>query len=194
MKQTIKAAQIAVLLIAFGVFACSPKPATLVKYEKYGVSFTHLSDWKVTGEAVGDASAGVNTISVEGPHAAMVSIMIVPSSSEITLEEYAGGMEREREGAIKQVLSVGGMSPAKVTSTKSQDASAQVGGAHSKGIVQTFSIKLLGETVPHKATFFMVSDQDRKAFIQTQAATEDLTSVTPGFNATLASFRLNAQR
>ena len=189
-----KAAQIGVLLMALGVFACSPKPASLVKYEKNGVSFTHLSDWKVTGEPVGEASAGVYTIAVEGPHEAIVSIMIVPASTEMTLDEYAGGMAREREDAIKQALSVGGISPAKVTSTQSQDASAQVGGAHSKGIVQTFSIKLLGETVPHKATFFMVSDQDRKAFIQTQAATEDLTRVTPGFNATLASFRLNTQR
>lgn len=182
------------LMVALGVFACSPKPATLVKYEKNGVSFTHLSDWKVTGDAVIEASGGWRTIALEGPREAIVSIIVMPASTEMTLEAYAGGMARERAAGIKQALSVGPISPAKVTSTRSEETTAQVGGASRKGIMHTFSVELLGETVPHKSTFFMVSDQDRKAYIHTQAATEDLTSVTPGLDATLASFRLNKPR
>ncbi len=179
------------LMVALGVFACSPKPATPVKYDKKGVSFTHLSDWTVTGDALIEGSDGWRSVELEGPHDAIMSIIIMPAAAEMTLQTYAGEFARERAVEIKQVLTVGPISPATVSSTKSEETIAQVGGASRKGIMHTFSVELLGEKVPHKATFFMVTGQDRKAYIYTQASTEDLASVTPGINVTLASFRLN---
>ena len=195
MNKVITAAKIGFLLVvALGVPACAQKPTTLVKYEKNGISFSYLSDWKVASDPVAEPRDGTLIIMLEGPREAIVSMTVVPASSQMTLDEYAGEIARSRQDSITQSLSVGAISPATVTSTLSQDTTAQVGGVVRKAITQTFSVALLGEKMPHRATFHMVADQDRKAYIQTQASVEDLARVTPGFEATLASFRMNTPR
>ena len=178
----------ALLLVALGVFACSAKPASLIKYEKNGVSFSHFSDWKVTGDETND---GWRSIELEGPAESIVSFIVMPASTEMTLDAYASAMAHERKTGMTEPMFFGAIPPPKFTPTVREKTTAQVGGASQNGITHTFNVKLLGETVPHKSAFFMVADQHRKAFIITQVATEDIKRVTPGFNATLASFRLN---
>ncbi len=179
------------LLLALANFACSPTPATLVEYKKDGVSFVHFSDWKVTGDAIIADSNGTRSIDLEGPHDSIVMFILMPPSTETTLDNYAADMAQQRAQALK----VGALPVANISATTSSLAtSTLVGGAKQPGILQTFNIDLLGQTVPHEATFFSVADDRAKVFIITQVATEDAKRVAQGFAATLASFAFKPEK
>lgn len=178
------------LMLALANFACSPTPATLVQYKKNGVSFSHYSDWKVTEDAIIADTNGSRSIDLEGPQDSIVMIILMPASTDMTLDSYAAGMAQQRA----QALTVGPFTAAKISAATSRTTSALVGGAKQPGIQQTFSINLLGETVPHEATFFSVADEHAKVFIITQVATEDAKRVAQGFAATLASFAFKPEK
>jgi hypothetical protein len=179
------------LLLALATCACSPTPATLIQYKKDGVIFAHFSDWKVTGDAIIADSNGARSIDLEGPHDAIVMMILMPPSTEMTLDSYAADMGQQRA----QTLSVGSFKAAKISAvTSSRATSALIGGAKHPGIQQTFTIDLLGQTVPHEATFFTVADEHARLFIITQVATEDARRVAQGFAATLASFTFKPEK
>jgi hypothetical protein len=181
---------ILLLLLALANFACSPTPATLVKYNKDGVSFVHFSDWRVTGDAIIADSNGSRSIDLEGPHDAIVMVILMPASTEMTLDSYAADMAQQRA----QALTVGSFTPVKISAATSRPTSALIGGAKHPGIQQAFSIDLLGQTVPHQATFFTVADEQSRVFIITQVATEDAVRVAQGFATTLASFAFKPEK
>jgi hypothetical protein len=178
-----------VLILAFALVACSQKPPTLVKYTKDGVTFNHYSDWKVTADAAVEGDEGSRSIELEGPRDSIVSIIMVPPSSEITLEGYAAAVAQERSAGIKETLSIGPLTPVEIALTGSTATSAQVGGRPAEGIEQQFSINLLGQKVPHQARFFMLSNERAKVLFITQVATEDAAHVATGFATALRSFR-----
>ncbi len=174
------------LLVVFAVSACTPKPPTLLKYKKSGIAFTHFSDWKVTGDAAMAEAENVRTIDLEGPRDAVISIIVMPSASEMTLDAYAGIIAQERG----QALPTGKFMPLNITTGTSHATSAEVGGMQRQGILQKFNITLLGLAVPHESTFFAVEDKDKKAFIFTQVSTEDANAVAKGFSALRSSFKI----
>jgi hypothetical protein len=182
----------AILLLAFTSFACSPDKPTLVKYEKSGVSFAHFSNWKVTGDTIGQEGIGFRAIDLEGPHQALLAVVLLPASTASTLDTFAASVARERAGAIKESLSIGSFSAAKISAASSEAISSEVGGQQRDGIQQKFSIYLLGQEVPHEARFFLVSDQHKKAFILAQVASEHADQVAPDFSVILGSFRLGS--
>lgn len=181
---------ISLLLLAFINFACSPSKPTLVTYEKSGVSFTHFSNWKVTSDTTSQEGTGFRAIDLEGPNEALVSVVLLPASIDLTLDAFAASVAHERASAVKESLSIGSFSAAKVSAASSQAITGEVGGQNQKGIHQKFSIFLLGQEIPHEARFFLVSDQYKKAFIMAQAASEHVNQMAPDFSATLSSFRL----
>ena len=174
------------LILVFANSACTPTPPTLLKYKKNGIAFAHLSDWKVTGDAVMAEAESVRTIDLEGPRDAVISIIVMPSASEMTLDAYAGIVAQERG----QALPTGKFMPLNITTGTSHATSAEVGGMPRQGILQKFNITLLGLAVPHESTFFAVEDEDRKAFIYTQVSTEDANAVAKGFTALRSSFNM----
>jgi hypothetical protein len=178
------------LLLAFLNFACSPGKPTLVTYEKSGVSFAHLSNWKVTSDTTSQEGIGFRAIDLEGPHEALVSVILFPASADLTLDAFAASIARERASAVKESLSIGSLSAAKVSPASSQAITGEVGGQSQNGIQQKFSVYLLGLEVPHEARFFLVSDHQKKAFILAQVASEHLNQMEPDFSAVLNSFRL----
>ncbi|MCZ8255535.1 MAG: hypothetical protein O9327_07730 [Polaromonas sp.] len=178
------------LMLAVLNFACSPGTPALVTYEKSGVSVAHLSNWKVTSDTTSQEGTGFRTIDLEGPHSALVSVLLLPASTGLTLDAFAASIERERASAVKESLSVGSFSAAKISPGSSQAITGEVGGQNQNGIQQKFSVHLLGQEVPHEARFFLVSDQHKKAFILAQVASEHVNQMAPDFSAVLSSFRL----
>lgn len=180
------------LLLTLTNCACSPTAPTLVTYERHGVSFVHYSDWRVTNDAVTEEQT--RTIDLEGPNDTIVSIVLFPSSIDLDLDEFATSFARERGSAVKASTSIGSFSAAKLSAASSQAASADVGGQQRSGILQKFSIYLLGQEVPHEAKFFLVPDQQSNAVIITHVATEHAATTAAAFSATLRSFRLSVAK
>ena len=188
---TLKALRAAVLLLtALACNACSPAGPTLVTYQKKQVSFVHFSDWKVTNDAIIEEVTQSRTIDLEGPNDALVSVVLLPSSTDQKLDDFAASIAQDRGSAIKEALSIGSLSAAKVSPSSSQATSADIGGQQLSGIQQRYSIKLLGQDVAHEAAFFLVRGKQMTAIITTQVATEHAKQTAPAFSATLRSFRL----
>ncbi len=179
----------AFLILAFALVACSQKPPTLVKYTKDGVTFNHYSDWKVSADAAVEGDEGSRAIELEGPHDSIVSIIMVPPSSDITLEGYAAAVAQERSAGIKETFSIGPLKPVEVSLTGSKATTGQVGGRPAEGIEQQFNVNLLGQSVPHQASFFMLANERAKVLFITQVSTEDSKHVGTGFATALRSFR-----
>ncbi len=177
------------LVMVFALVACSQKPATLVRYSKDGVAFNHYSDWRVTEDAPVPGDEGTRSIVLEGPHDSIVSVIMVSPSNELTLDDFAAAVALQRSAGIKETLSIGSVSAADVALTGSKATMAQVAGQDSEGIEQQFSIKLLGQSIPHQAKFFMIGNKRAKIFFITQVSSEDTRHVAKGFATTLRTFR-----
>lgn len=178
------------LFFAFTNGACSSGTPALVTYEKDGVSFVHFADWKVTDDTIIEETTRSRTLTLEGPSEALVSFVLLPSSADLQLEAFASSIARARGSAIRESLSIGAFSPAEVSASSSQAASAEVGGQQRSGIQQHYSITLLGQEVPHEARFFLVPGPAMTAIIMTQVASEHAKQIASGFSVTLSSFRL----
>ena len=178
------------LLTALACTACSPEAPTLVTYQKNEVSFVHFSDWRVTNDAIIEESTKSRTIDLEGPNDALVSVVLLPSSNDLRLEDFATSIAHERGSAIKEALSIGSLSATKVSPASSQATSTDIGGQQFSGIQQRYTITFLGQDVPHEAAFFLVPGKQMTAIVTTQVATEHAKQTAPAFSATLRSLRL----
>lgn len=178
------------LLLATAVFACSPKPTTLVNYEKNGVAFSYASDWKVASDDVIDQSSNTRAIYLDGANGSMVSLVTMPVGVHMTLDAFAAEIATERVNAINSMLSVGAVNAGTANVGSSQAVTGLVGGKQLAGIVQRFNITVLGKSVPHESQFFAVTNERTKAFIMTQVATEHAKQAAPGIATALSSFRL----
>lgn len=180
------------LLLAIAIVACTPKPTPLVKYEKSGIAFSYPSDWKVSSDEVIEQSTNTRAIYLDGANGSLVSLVIMPATVDLTLDAFAAQIATERVSAINAMLSVGTMNAGTANVGSSLAANGLVGGKQQAGIVQRFSITVLGKAVPHESQFFAISNDKTKAFIMTQVATEHAKQAAPGIAAALTSVRLVA--
>lgn len=177
-----------ILVVALAVFACSPSPRTIKVYEKDGIKFSHFSNWRVTEDSPVEGNPNARSIDLEGPNEALVIFICLPASSSQTIEEFAASIAEGRVKEIEESLTVGPIKPAKVTKGTSARISGQVGSQQQNGIKQSFNINLLGQDVPHEATFFAVGNGRYRVFIMTQVASEDARDAYPAFDLSLGSF------
>lgn len=167
-----------VLLFIAAVLACkSMKPVTKQSYNKDDLSFNYLSSWAITEDNIIEESVKVRFVQIEGPDDALLFITRFPIKSDITLERYAEMTNKERAENMKKKL--GGT--IKVGETVTKETQRQIGSKSLKGILQEFSLRLLGVDVPHRAEFFIVEDKEYKWIISTQTPAEDMKGVQEGY-------------
>ncbi len=189
-SQMYRATLPSVLILSLLGCACLFVPPTEQRYEKEGLSFTHYSNWRVVDDEPPKDDPGFRTIDVEGPDEAIVMFTFVPPKSGVTLEFFA---EVFAEGRLEQLKKwrFGPLKVEDVSNTSSEPITRRIGGRVQNGILQRFTIKVLGEVVPHEARFFMVENKRHQVFIMTQAAAEDLPDMNPAFDLILDSFSLS---
>ena len=179
-----------VLIISLLGCGCLFKPPTEQRYAKEGISFTHYSNWHVVDDEPPEDDPSFRTIDVEGPNEAIVMFTFVPPKSGVTLEFFAEAFARGRSKQLKE-WKLGPIKAEEDTNTSSEPITRRIGGSVQNGILQRFSIKVLGEVVPHEVRIFAVENKRRQVFIMTQAATEDLPDMNPAFDLILDSFSLS---
>lgn len=179
---------ILVILILFAC-GCSNKPRTVEKYSKDGISFNHYSTWRVTEDEPIDDTPGSRSITIDGPNDAVVMFIFMLPGEGVTVENFADGVTSGRLEELEN-MSIGSIKPADITDTKTEPTTGRVSGRVRKGVAQHFSIKMLGQLIPHEARIFSVENDRVKVFIMTQVNTEDLRETTPDFDLMLDSFSL----
>jgi len=177
--------------LALAVIAASCTRARITEqYQKDGVEFKYYSDWKVTKDAPVAGKANVRAINIEGPEHAVVALICVPPASAQTLDQFAAAVADRRVEAIEARLSVGSIKTAEVSKGTSEPTTAAVAGQERRGILQHFSIDLLGVQVPHEARFYVVQGSRYKIMVMYQVATSHAETTHPGSELILSTLTI----
>lgn len=178
-----------VLLMIVAALSCATQPRTIKHYSKDGISFSHYSDWTISKDASDEDDPNSRSIELDGPDEALVMfICLPPSMSSVTAADFADSMDAGRQELVNEKYKVGIIKPFDVSETKSSPIVETIGGKELDGVVQRFSVKVLGQDVPHESRVYAMDSPRYRIFIVTQVAVEDLTRATPAFNLTLNSF------
>lgn len=178
-----------VLLMIVAALSCATQPRTIKHYSKDGISFSHYSDWTISKDAPDEDDPNSRSIELDGPDEALVMfICLPPSMSSVTAADFADSMDAGRQELVNEKYKVGPIKPFDVSETKSSPIVETIGGKELDGVVQRFSVKVLGQDVPHESRVYAMDSPRYRIFIVTQVAVEDLTRATPAFNLTLNSF------
>jgi serine/threonine protein kinase len=134
------------------------------------VVFDSPADWSITtDEDMGDG----RLVIIEGPHNGFVSLLMMPESSPLTLDEYANNLRKKRsEGAVEHGKSI--------ASTSTVPTTARIAGVEVSGMEDRFAIKAGSLSVDFLCDFFDVVIGRERVFVNLQVPAEDLESVRPG--------------
>src|SRR5882724_6842616 len=142
---------LSVLTLVAVCSACWHRGITLKQYDKDGIRFSYNSDWSVAKDAPIEGNPTARSIKIDGPHHAVMMLICVPTSNTQTIQGFADTIAEKRGAAIEDKLSFGPLKPADVNKGSSETTTGTVGGKEQQGILQRFSIDLLGVKVPHEA-------------------------------------------
>ena len=150
-----------------------------LKYEKENLNFLYPRNWKVS-EDIQDKN-GLRYLFVESPHAAILAIQIYSKANASSLREFAEWYSSQRNDEITL---------ADIKKTSFSTIEKIVLNHKTKGLIEEFTIKLLGIDVPHTCEYYIVNSGNKVAFLVSQSATEDLKKVKPGFDLINKTFML----
>jgi hypothetical protein len=170
---------LAALAVMFACVACTRTPS-VQHYQKDGVQFSYYSNWTIVKDAAVDGKSDVRAIHIEGPGNAVVSLICVPPSNGQTLEGFATGVAQRRDAAIESKLSIGSFKAAEVSKGASEPITGTIAGEEQQGILQQFSINVLGTQVPHEARFYVLGRQRYKVMIMSQVSIASAAATHPG--------------
>ncbi|HEY2740223.1 MAG TPA: hypothetical protein VGK45_17570 [Thermoanaerobaculia bacterium] len=159
---------LAALLLALA--ACSA-PRTVKTYDKSGLRFSYLSDWMVTTDMLLPRDARVRQVLLNGPDHALLMLLCFPEDTNVTAESFAASSAKGRAGLVKK-----GAAP-----FTSRAVTAKIAGQNASGVEQTFDLEILGQTLPHQASYYLVHTGGLKVVITAQAAQQHLADVQPGW-------------
>ena len=171
---------------------CVPVKPTIQNYSKDGIEFSYYSNWVVQKDAPLENKPTIRSIQLSGPGHAHISFICAPASSQQKLAQYADAVAAGRKTAIEKKLTIGTVKAADVDKGTSESVVARVGGHEETGILQRFTVDVLGNPVPHEARFFMVVSGKYKVMVMTQVSQRHLESTRAAMELTLDSLRVVA--
>ena len=147
-------------------------------YEKEGVRFSYPGNWKITEDTVNISS---HHIFIESPGNALFSIQIFSNIDAIPLHQFA-----EQFSELTQQKGF-----PRISNRVFSELEESINSINNYSIQETFSIKVSGEQAPHVRRYYSVTNDEKTAYLISQAATEDLTKVESGFSLILKSLKIS---
>jgi hypothetical protein len=148
-----------------------------VIYEKEGVRFSYPGNWKIAEETI---EGDIHYILVTSPGNALFIIQIFSNLDAIPLQQFAEQFsERAKQEADSMISSY---------SFSGLEESKDSEGRYS--VQENFSINVFGVQGPHIRRYYSVTNNEKTAYLISQAVTEDLTKVEAGFSLILNSLFL----
>jgi len=163
--------------------ACS-SPRTVKTYHKNGLRFSYPPDWFVTTDMRLPGNAGVREVVISGPDHALLSLFCFPEAAKVSLESFAANAAKGRDGVAKKKLGGAPFTARAVT--------ARIAGQQSPGIEQAFDLEILGQTLPHQASYYLVHVPGFKVVVGAQAAQQHLAAVQPSWQKVFDTLALDA--
>lgn len=145
-----------------------------VAFAKGGLQFQMPGNWKVTDDETED---GVRLLFIEEPGDALLIVQLLPSEIAEDLPVYAKNFEQ----AAKENVAIGTLSESVFLKRRPY--------GEYESLKETFSISLLGETLPHTRMYYRRTFGDTVCFLIAQVADEDRAKVFRGFKQVLGSLR-----
>jgi len=163
--------------------ACSSSRAVKT-YHKNGLRFSYPSDWFVTTDMRLPGNAGVREVVINGPDHALLLLFCFPEATHVTLESFAASAAKGRDGVVKKKLGGAPFTARAVT--------ARIAGQESPGIEQAFDLEILGQTLPHQASYYLVHVAGFKVVVGAQAAQQHLATAQPSWQKVFDTLALEA--
>jgi hypothetical protein len=163
--------------------ACS-SPRAVKTYNKKGLRFSYPSDWMVTTDMLLPGKANVREVVINGPDHALLMLFCFPEDTDVSLESFAASAAKGRDGVVKKKLGGASFTARAVT--------ARIAGQELPGIEQAFDLELLGQTLPHQASYYMVHVPGFKVVVGAQAAQQHLATVQAGWQKVFDTLALEA--
>jgi|GEM_PF-2716805 len=158
------------LLLALA--ACSA-PRTVKTYDKSGLRFSYLSDWMVTTDMLLPRDARVRQVVLNGPEHSLLMLLLLPEATNVSLESFAASAAKGRSGMVKHET---GAPP-----VTSRPVTAKIAGKDITGLQQTFDMALLGQSIPHQVSYYLVNAVGLKVIITAQGPEKHLATIQPGW-------------
>lgn len=152
-----------------------------------GLSFRYPGNWTATRESESMEVGDLVTVTLESPGNALAIVQIFPSAVEVDLDVMAPLLASSMQEAVGEVS--GGMMGIEPPSFA--DHPASFGGVERAGRRATFTIDLLGVSVPHTMDIHLVPRESGDVVIVTQVPDEDRGAAGPGFDLLRDSFALD---
>lgn len=163
--------------------ACSSSRAVKT-YDKKGLRFSYPSDWFVTTDMLLPGNAGVREVVISGPDHALLLLFCFPEDTNVSLESFAANAAKGRDGVVRKKLGGAPFTARAVT--------ARIAGQESPGIEQAFDLEILGQTLPHQASYYLVHVAGFKVVVGAQAAQRHLATVRPSWQKVFDTLALEA--
>ena len=161
--------------------ACFPSKAVKT-YDKNGLHFSYLPGWMVTTDLLLRRGVKVREVMLNGPEHSLLLLFCFPEAAEVSLESFAANAAKGRDDVVKKQAGGAPFTARAVT--------AKIAGQESPGIEQTFDLELLGQTLPHQASYYLVHVPGFKVIVGAQAAQRHLATVRPGWQEVFDTLRL----
>ncbi len=145
-------------------------------YEKGGIRFSYPGNWKITEDMEDEDN---QNIFIESPGNAVFIIQIYLSQDSVPLPQFA---EQFSNIANQETSS------SMISNYSFSDLEELTTQGNRYGIQENFSIKVLGNQLSHIRRYYSVTNNNRVAYLISQATTESLTKVETGFSLILETF------
>jgi len=173
----------AVLWLALLSMACQDPAIDLTEpasFSGHHVTFSHPRVWSVETRDVGD---GWSVIFVEGGGSELHTVVVMPEDEFDGITAFAEGHAAEMSAQIP----VGEVSESTWGDVESADVDGPPGG---QSLGEQFSITLMGQEVPHVRIYFSAPGTGRVAMLISQASTDEIERVLPGFDLIVSTFTI----
>jgi hypothetical protein len=161
--------------------ACFPSK-TVKTYDKNGLHFSYLPGWIISTDLLIRRGVDVREVTLNGPDHSLLLLFCFPEAADVSLESFAANAAKVRDGVVKKQAGGAPFTARAVT--------AKIAGQESPGIEQTFDLELLGQTLPHQASYYLVHVPGFKVIVGAQAAQRHLATVRPGWQKVFDTLRL----
>jgi len=178
-----------VLSILSLVLVGCEKPTPAGAYRDANLAFHYPEGWAVSFQNVGPLATD-RVVFARGPDNAVLVLMCVPTESAIPLRDMAVNFAKSRDANVEERGKIGSHSFLDAGPSSLEASREQVGGTEVDGLLQKFTLKVLGIEVAFEGHFARLSNRQRTVYIVTQNSLRDRARARPSFAVILGSFRL----
>lgn len=168
-----RALYVPVLVTLLLTLAACSAPRTVKTYDKSGIRFSYLSDWMVTTDMLLPRDARVRQVMLNGPEHSLLMLLLLPEATNVNLESFAASAAKGRSGVVKHEAGTPPVTFRPVT--------AKIAGKDTPGLQQSFDMELLGQTIPHQVSYYLVNAVGLKVVITAQGPEKHLATLQPGW-------------